>query len=86
MDLLENNRIRCKEEVEQAVDKRHVDTQQKDNRFSDEQSERTTEVLGNEFPEVYLNLLLLGMYSPVLRSAAKLCSFLDKDHGRVCFF
>ena len=71
VDTLENDGVSCKEEVEQAVNEGHVDTQQKHNGFCGEQPERTTKVLGEEFAEVDLDLLLFGMDTPILRSAAE---------------
>lgn len=86
VDLLEDNRVGSQEEVEETVDKGHVNTQEEDNGFCDEQTQWTTEVLGDELTEVNLDLLLFGVNAPVESPTAEHRSFLDQDNGGIGFF
>lgn len=86
MDLLEDDWVGSQEEVEKTVDEGHVDTQEEYNGFCDEQTQWTTEILGDEFTEINLDLLLFGVNAPIECPAAERRSFLHKNNGRVGFF
>ena len=83
MDAHEDKRIGGQEEIEQAVDESHVDREQSHDGLQKEQPHGAGEVLLDEFPEVDLDLLLLGVDTPVQGAAAQLGSLLDKDDGRI---
>lgn len=81
MDFLEDNGICGQEEIEEAVDERHIDRDEKNDRLSKQQAHWTREVLGHQFSEINLDFFLLGVDSPVLRSTAKLRGFRNQDDG-----
>ena len=64
-NLLEDDGVGGKEEIKEAVDECHVDTQEEYNRFCDEKAQRTAEVLGNEFAKVHFDFFLLGVNTPI---------------------
>lgn len=83
MGLLEDDRIRCQEQVEKPVDEGHVDTQEQDDRFCDEEAQWTAKVFRDEFAEVDFDFFLLRMDAPVQSSPPQGRSFLDEHDGRV---
>lgn len=85
MHSLKDNRVSRQEKVKQAVDERHVDTEQKDDRLGHQDSQRAAEILRHQFSEIDLDFFLLGMDSPVLCTAAEFGRFLNQHDGRVGF-
>lgn len=81
--LLEDERIRGQEEIQQAVDEGHVDGEQEDDRLGEEDAQGPTEVLVDELAEVDFDLLLLRVDAPVLGASSEFGGFLDEEHGRV---
>lgn len=79
VDTLEDKGVGRQEEVEQAINEGHVDGEQGDNGLEKEQTEGTAEVLADKLAEVHLNLLLLGMDTPVEGTAAQLGGFFNED-------
>ncbi len=80
MNTLEDDWIGGQEEVEDSVNERHVDGQQKDDWLGEEEADWTRKVLGEQFAQVDLDFFLLGVDAPVTGSAAELRSFLDQDN------
>lgn len=86
MDPLEDDGISREEEVEQPVDEGHVDTQEQHDGFADEEPQRPTEILGDEFAEIHFDLLLLGVDAPIQSPPAEHGGFLLEHDRRVGFF
>lgn len=83
MYTLEYERIGCEEAVEEAVNERHVECDEQDDRFGNQQSNRTRKILSYEFSEIDLNLFLLRMNAPILSSAAQFLGFVDQNYWGV---
>ena len=73
-DLLECNRVRFKEEIEDAVDEGHVECNQNENRFEGHHDKRTQKIFVDDLFHVDLLLVRRGMDCPMLRLEAYLCS------------
>ena len=83
VDTLEDHGVGRQEEVENSVNEGHVDGEKGDNGLAEEQTHGTREVLLDKLLEVNLDLLLLGVNTPVESAAAKLRGLLDQNLGRV---
>ena len=85
VDTLEDQGIGRQETVEQAVDKRHVNSDQQNDRLTDEQSDGTGEVFGDKLVNVDFDFLLFRMDTPILSSASQLSGFANKDNRCIGF-
>jgi len=77
VDLLENNRIAGQEEIKEAIDEGQVDADKQNDWLGDKHTERTAEVLLEEFAQVDFDFFLFGVDAPVTCPAAELGSFAD---------
>lgn len=85
VDLPEDDFVRGEVEVEQAVDEGHVDGDEEDDGFGEEDSQRTRDVLDCELFQVDFDLFLFGMDAPVAGEATKLGGFADEDDRTISF-
>ena len=65
MNRLKDDGVRGEKEVEEPVQEGHVDTQEEDNGFEEEQLDRTEEVLLDEFPVINFDFFLFGVDAPI---------------------
>lgn len=65
---------------------RHVYRETQNDGLRIEHTQRTAQILLQKLAEVNLNLLLLSVDSPILRTTTQLGGFVDKNHRRIGFF
>ena len=85
MDTLEHEWIGREEQVEQAVDKRHVDRDEQDDRLASQHPQRAAKVLLKELAQIYFDFFLLCVDAPVLSAATELRGLADEDDRWVGF-
>src|SRR5215813_13490510 len=61
MNALEHKRISCQSDVHEAVNEGEVESNQEQNRFCNEHSDRSCQVLLHQLLEINLDFLLFGM-------------------------
>lgn len=85
MHALENYRIGTQEEIDQPIDERHVEGDEKHDGLGDEQSDRTRKVMVDELFEVDLDLFLFGVDGEILRLSSETACFDYQNGWRVRF-
>lgn len=81
-----DERIGGKEEIQDAINKTHVDGEGENDGFGKEETHGTRQVLLNELLEVDFDFFLLGVDAPVLGASSQIGSLVDQDDGRVGLF
>ena len=82
---LEDEGVGGEEEVEEAVDEGHVEADEEDDGFAEEDPDGAGDVFGEEFAQVDFYFFLFGVDAPVFGAAAEGAGFVDEDYGGVGF-
>lgn len=62
------------------TDEAHVNGDEQDNGFGEEDTHRPADVLDDQLLKVNLDFFLLGMYAPVLCSSSELARLVDEHY------
>lgn len=80
---LEDEWVGGEEEVYQRIDEGHVEADKEENGLCGKHDSGAREILGHQFPEINLYIIVRGMDSPITRTSADFGGFRGKDDGRI---